>query len=177
VLDFGCGCGRVTRHWKDLPGHVHGTDYNPHLLRWCAEHLKFADFSLNALEPPLPFADARFDLVYSISIFTHLDEPLQVPWMRELTRVVRPGGSILITLSGEERFRTLAAGERLREAFDAGGLVVLKAERRGTNACGAYHSRRYVDDTLTAGLELLEYASGGADDVRQDAVLLRKPEA
>ena len=82
LLDFGCGCGRITRHWKDLPGSVHGTDYNPHLVDWCAEHLPFADFALNSFEPPLPFADYSFDLVYSISIFTHLDEPLQVPWMQ-----------------------------------------------------------------------------------------------
>jgi SAM-dependent methyltransferase len=177
LLDFGCGCGRVTRHWKDLPGHVHGTDYNPHLVGWCAEHLTFADFALNSFDPPLPFGDACFDLVYSISIFTHLDEPLQVPWMRELTRVVRPGGWLLITLSGEERLRSLPAWNRLREPFEAGGLVVTKAERWGTNACAVYHPRPYVDETLTAGLELLEYASGGADDVRQDAVLLRKPEA
>jgi SAM-dependent methyltransferase len=178
LLDFGCGCGRIIRNWKDLPGSVYGSDYNPHLVRWCADHLRFAQFRVNDFEPPLPYADDSFDLVYSISIFTHLDEPLQVPWMQELARVVRPGGLILVTVSGEERLRNLRsarARERLGGPFEAGELVVTKSERVGTNACVVYHPMRYVRETLTAGLELVDYASGGATDVRQDAVLLRRP--
>jgi SAM-dependent methyltransferase len=175
LLDFGCGCGRVTRHWKDLPGTVHGTDYNPHLVAWCAEHLSFAEFDVNSFEPPLPFEADRFDLVYSISIFTHLDAPQQVPWMRELTRVVRPGGLVLITVSGEDRLRNLPAWKRLREPFEAGELVVTKPDRLGTNACAVYHPPAYVRGTLTEGLEIVDYASGGADDVGQDAILLRRP--
>ncbi len=35
ILDFGCGCGRVLRFWKDLiHTRVYGTDYNPSLIRW-----------------------------------------------------------------------------------------------------------------------------------------------
>jgi SAM-dependent methyltransferase len=177
LLDFGCGCGRVIRHWKDLPGAVHGTDYNPHLVAWCAEHLSFAEFDVNSFEPPLPFEDDRFDLLYSISIFTHLDAPQQVPWMRELARVVRPEGLVLITVSGEERLRSIPAWTRLREPFEAGELVVTKPDRVGTNACAVYHPLTYVRDTLTEGLEIVDYASGGAEDVRQDAILLRKPGA
>jgi SAM-dependent methyltransferase len=175
LLDFGCGCGRIMRNWKDLPGDLHGSDYNPHLLRWCADHLSFAKFRMNDSEPPLPYADDSFDLLYSISIFTHLDEPLQVPWMRELARVVRPGGLILVTVSGEQRLRSVRAWERLREQFEAGELVVAKSERAGTNACTVYHPMRYVRETLTEGLELIDYVSDGAVDVRQDAVLLRRP--
>jgi SAM-dependent methyltransferase len=177
LLDFGCGCGRVIRHWKDLPGKVRGTDYNPHLVAWCAAQLSFAEFDVNSFEPPLPFEDDRFDLIYSISIFTHLDAPQQVPWMRELTRVVRPGGLVLITVSGEERLRSIPAWKWLREPFEAGELVVTKPDRVGTNACAVYHPPAYVRETLTKGLEIVDYASGGADDVRQDAILLRRPGA
>ena len=52
VLDFGCGCGRVMRRWKGLSGvRLHGTDYNPYLVRWCRENLPFAEYSVNRLEP------------------------------------------------------------------------------------------------------------------------------
>src|SRR5437660_11072603 len=45
VLDFGCGVGRIMRHWDSLqhPA-LHGTDYNPGLVEWCKETLKFAEF-------------------------------------------------------------------------------------------------------------------------------------
>ncbi len=34
ILDFGCGCGRITRHWKDLTKtSITGTDINPRLVR------------------------------------------------------------------------------------------------------------------------------------------------
>ena len=65
MLDFGCGCGRMIRHWHDLPRRrLHGCDYNPLLVAWCSEHLPFAEFRGNALEPPLPYEDDQFDLVY-----------------------------------------------------------------------------------------------------------------
>ena len=175
LLDFGCGCGRVARRWSELSGAVHGTDYNPLLVQWCNAHLAFADFATNALEPPLPYADDSFDFLYSISIFTHLDEPLQVPWMRELVRVVRPGGLILITVSGEEHVRSLPGWEQFRPSFEAGELVVTKPERSGSNACAVYHPLGYVRDKLTRGLELLDHEPGVSQAGGQDGVLLRTP--
>ncbi len=174
LMDFGCGCGRVTRYLKDVPGNVHGSDYNPHLVRWCAEHLTFGEFGANDADPPLPYDHDAFDFLYSISIFTHLDEPLQVPWMRELARVVRPGGLLLITVMGEQRLRSLPAWERLREPFEAGELVVTKPERAGSNACAVYHPQAYVRDTLTSGLEIVDYEPG-SPAAGQDGVLLRTP--
>jgi SAM-dependent methyltransferase len=42
MLDFGCGCGRVLRHWRTLAGpEVYGIDYNPALIDWCRENLSF----------------------------------------------------------------------------------------------------------------------------------------
>src|SRR5438445_1248741 len=54
VLDFGCGCGRVIRHWPSGPT-LYGCDYNPALVEWCQTNLPFAQFALNNLTPPLPY--------------------------------------------------------------------------------------------------------------------------
>lgn len=79
ILDFGCGCGRVTRYWnrfKDI--NVYGTDYNFDSIKWCISHLGFAKFKKkNNLSPPLDYNDKEFDFIYSISVFTHLTEDLQ----------------------------------------------------------------------------------------------------
>ena len=123
LLDFGCGCGRVIRHWAGLDRTtVHGADANEHAIAWCRANLPFARFAANGLAPPLNHADASFDLVYALSVFTHLPEDLQHEWVRELARLLRPGGFLLLTTHGEAYRGRLTPAERA--AFDAGRLVV-----------------------------------------------------
>src|SRR5437879_6586118 len=69
ILEFGCGCGRVMRRWRDFPKtRVYGTDYNPELVSWCRANLPFAEFARNPLNPHLEYRDAQFDVVYAISV-------------------------------------------------------------------------------------------------------------
>ena len=46
---------------------------------------------------PLPYADARFDLVVSMDVIEHLDESALLSWVRELYRVLTPGGLLFLT--------------------------------------------------------------------------------
>src|SRR5438477_2581049 len=39
VLDFGCGCGRVTRYWADFGGSVSGSDVSTKAVDWCRTNL------------------------------------------------------------------------------------------------------------------------------------------
>jgi SAM-dependent methyltransferase len=174
VLDFGCGCGRVIRHWKDLPARIEGTDLNAGLVSWCRRHLGFASFSRNALDPPLAYADRAFDLVYALSVFTHLDGARQATWIAELRRIIRPGGHLLLTTHGR-RYRDELPPE-LASRFDAGELAVRHAEDAGSNVCGAYHPERCVRETLGAGWEVAAFVPEGAlGNPHQDLWLLRKP--
>lgn len=174
ILDFGCGVGRVLRHWRLPPSvEIHGTDYNPNLVDWCRAHLPHARFHLNALDPPLDFPDERFDLVYALSVFTHLPEAGQHAWMAELTRVLRPGGYMLISLHGRAYLDQLSSSER--SAFEAGEMVVWHAEEAGRNACAAYHPEPWVRERMSEGLELIDCAPEGArGNPRQDLYLFRK---
>ena len=173
ILDFGCGCGRVIRHWRTLAAEVHGSDMNRRLVGWSRRHLPFATFAVNGPRPPLPYEAGRFDLVYALSVFTHLPEGMQRPWMEELRRVTAPGGHVLFSVHGERYLPELTPPERAR--FEKGLLVVRGADAPGRNACGAYHPLAYVRETLTRGLELVEYAPEGAQgNPHQDLVLLRK---
>jgi SAM-dependent methyltransferase len=103
ILDFGCGAGRLlqTLNLARRPGQeLFGCDVNEACATWCRDNLDFATVAHTALAPPLPYADASFDLIVGISVFTHLSRPLQVAWARELMRILRPRGVALVTTWG-----------------------------------------------------------------------------
>jgi SAM-dependent methyltransferase len=163
ILDFGCGCGRTIRHFGTLKkAKLYGTDYNPKLIDWCNRNLPFGRFGMNQLHPPLVYSGKAFDLVYAFSVFTHLPESLQLSWMRELSRVLRPAGYLVIS--------TLPLG-MLAEGQRTGQLVVYNESKAGTNACLAYHAFAYVKGKLAKGFEIVEFIEGGGG---QDFYLLRK---
>jgi len=175
LLDFGCGCGRVVRRWAGLPTTaVAGSDMNERAIDWCRRNLPFARFESNRLEPPLAFDGESFDLVYALSVFTHLPEELQRRWMAELGRTLRPGGYLLISTHGERYLPRLTHDEQRR--FRAGELVVRRAQAAGTNLCTTFHPPGYVQERLAGGLEPLEFIPEGAKgNPHQDLSLLRKP--
>lgn len=108
VLDFGCGCGRLLRFLCDKPTlDVVGSDVNGVLVAWCKEHLRGVNARVNEIDPPLPLEASSFDWVYSLSIFTHLNESRSAAWRRELGRVLRPGGIAILTTSGIPALRTI----------------------------------------------------------------------
>jgi SAM-dependent methyltransferase len=127
----------VTRYWKGKGARVFGTDYNPSLIRWCRKNIHHAQFETNRLIPPTVYGAGEFDLVYAISVFTHLTERDQISWMGELSRVLRPGGYLLITTHGESLIGGLSEDDR--RSFRMGRLVVRNREASGTNLCAAYH--------------------------------------
>lgn len=175
VLDFGCGCGRVARHWPGVSdAAVTGVDYNPELIEWCRHNLPFGAFEVNRLAPPLAFADGSFDLVYALSVFTHLPESLQAAWLDELARVLRPGGHLLLSLHGEHYRPELTDAERTM--FDRGELVVRHATVAGTNRCTTFHPPEYVRERMQRALTLGEHVPvGAAGNPFQDLILFRKP--
>jgi SAM-dependent methyltransferase len=173
VLDFGCGCGRVTRYFRDHRGQIAGSDVSADAIAWCRDNLSFGRFEVNGLAPPLAFDDESFDLVYALSVFTHLTADLQLAWRDELRRVLRPTGRLLITTHGQSYLPRLDARERSR--FEDGELVVRWREAVGSNLCSAYHPERYLRDTFAQGFEFLELeAEGARGNPTQDLVLLQK---
>ena len=175
VLDFGCGVGRIIRHWNGAQRPVlHGTDYNSDLIEWCRANLQSFEFRVNTLAGALPYDSETFDFIYSFSVFTHLREPLQFHWIDELSRVLKPGGYIYLTTHGEYYLTALNTAEQ--EQFRSGELVVREEEESGSNRCAVFHPPSYVRNTLTRGLTVADFIPCGArGDSMHDVHLLHKP--
>lgn len=173
ILDFGCGCGRVLRHLRPLESvRIHGTDSNPAAIAWCDRNLDFAEFGTNRLEPPTRYRANSFDCIYAFSVFTHLPEALQLAWMRELRRILKSGGHLIITVHGDHYLSQIGAGSQAK--YQRGELVVLGEEAVGQNHCAAFHPPSYVRNILAREYEVLEFIPKGAlGNPQQDAYLLR----
>ena len=101
ILDFGCGCGRMTRYLDMMrEWRAFGSEINEKHVAWCQANLRNVDTRLNGIRPPLPFDDGSMDLVYSLSLFTHLPEHLAAEWLNDLARVLKPGALLITTTHG-----------------------------------------------------------------------------
>jgi SAM-dependent methyltransferase len=97
LLDAGCGAGLLALLAHLRGAQVTALDAAPALLTVVRERVPAADVREGDLEA-LPFADASFDAVTAVnSIFYAADMAAAV---RELARVVRPGGRVVITAWG-----------------------------------------------------------------------------
>jgi SAM-dependent methyltransferase len=174
MLDFGSGCGRVIRYWKDLCHvKVFGSDYNPELVGWCQTNLQFAKFNNNGMEPPLNFGAGTFDFVYALSVFTHFPEDLQTRWMEELSRIIVPGGYLLLTTHGDYYLDKLNDDEKRK--FANNQLVVRGSDSAGSNEYGAYHPEQFVRQRLAVGFDVLDFIPRGSKGTPyQDLYLLRR---
>ncbi len=102
MLDWGCGCGRVTRCFlRAHPGlEVHGADIDSEAIAWCAGQLPGGHFRAIAPQPPTDYPEGFFGLVIGYSVFSHLNQSLQRLWLEEMRRLIAPGGLFLASVHG-----------------------------------------------------------------------------
>ncbi|HYH60425.1 MAG TPA: class I SAM-dependent methyltransferase, partial [Solirubrobacterales bacterium] len=179
ILDFGCGCGRMARWWPTVSdSRLFGCDYNSTLVEWCSENLTFMEARGTGLEPPLPYEDGKFALIYALSVFTHLSSDLEQAWLSELRRVLAPGGYLFFSVAGSDFERDLTPGEL--SDYKAGEAVVRFPEGAGSNLCATFHPPEYVRTRMLTGLEEVDSYTPVRDEgdrmrgpLRQDAYLVR----
>jgi ubiquinone/menaquinone biosynthesis C-methylase UbiE len=101
LLDAGCGDGRYSkfmlRH-ADADAMITGFDYSRQMLQRARRRLKTARVSHVAADlTRLPYADQVFDAVVCGWVLEHLPDPR--PGLRELSRVMQPGGKLLLMVT------------------------------------------------------------------------------
>jgi SAM-dependent methyltransferase len=90
ILDIGCGTGGNLKMLSEF-GDAEGVDISPDALAFCRE--RGLEVKLGAAEE-LPFETGTFDLATALDVVEHLDD--DVGCLREMRRVLRPGGRILL---------------------------------------------------------------------------------
>jgi SAM-dependent methyltransferase len=180
VLDFGCGCGRVLRWLKPefTSARVFGTDIDRQAVSWCSKNLPGIVWSVNAGLPPLGYAAQSFDLIYAISVFSHLDEDFQFYWLNELRRITKPGGIVLLSIHGSFYLDSLDAA-MVAEIKAKGMLFVVSGGWKNIFPDWyqiALHTKEYILDTYARYFDILDYLPGGMNTAQDLVILQRRPE-
>jgi hypothetical protein len=178
VLDWGCGCARVLRYAPRLEV-VTGLDIDADNIDWCRANIPDATFAVVPPWPPTSLAAGAFDVVFAISVMTHLTEENHLAWLQELRRITAPSAAVLLTVHGETAW--LEGGMTLAKygMWRANGFAVLSKNRdlddSGADASlyfNAFISRRYVYEVWSEFFEVLDVIPGAV--INQDLVVLRR---
>lgn len=93
LLDFGCGWGAVLNEATQAGWRATGLEVDERKVAFCREQGLTAVFG-DLLEHP--FAPATFDAAIAEQVFEHLYSPVE--YMRELNRVLKPGGVLYVAV-------------------------------------------------------------------------------
>jgi SAM-dependent methyltransferase len=103
ILDFGCSTGRSAAaieraHFPNLL--VHGCDPVPSSIEWAKANVPGVQFALSQQDPPLPYSDETFNLVFARSIWTHFSLRAARIWLSEIERIMTPDGYFFFNFHG-----------------------------------------------------------------------------
>lgn len=134
VLDLGCGFGRMAiplTKYLTKAGYYIGLDVSKEAIEWGTAHITslFPNFSFGLIdvwnknynpggkikgsEYKIPFGTDSFDFVFLTSVFTHMIADEMENYLSEISRVLKPKGTCLITffLLNDESVNCIARGE------------------------------------------------------------------
>jgi ubiquinone/menaquinone biosynthesis C-methylase UbiE len=187
-LEFGCGCGRILLHLKNVAEAVdlYGVDIDAEAIGWAQQHIPWVTCSVNQGLPPLDFPDEHFDLVFNHSVFTHMDESYQDAWLVELERITKPGGVLVLSVSGEGPFADIEKSwleakqdpTTLRDTLRTKGCLFIKDDSWTNGPFPDFyhtmlHAPWYIFERWGSIFDIKAYIVRGDLDY-QDLLLLRR---
>ena len=175
-LDFGCGIGRVIRHFADeaRSAEFWGCDIDGTSIRWAVENMTppFRFYQMSQM-PSLPFEDSSFDLIYAVGVFSQVYENWH-HWAVEIRRVLKPGGVFFMSYAGQTPFEEMLSLPY--DGFDPQFGLYVKNPFYGWNRGGpmVFMSPAWVERHWGSLFDIDFVAPGGLLDY-QSICLMRKP--
>jgi glycosyltransferase involved in cell wall biosynthesis/SAM-dependent methyltransferase len=191
-LDFGVGVGRLARMFKAFTGRYAGVDIDLRAVLWVRQNLPWVQASHTVPGGRLPFPDAHFDMVVSVSVFSHMNEADQAFYLAELHRVAQPGARLIITVHGERALERAMNEGPILELLNISSSHLRQARVALSNGAGfhfvkqaghlttdsyeygiTFISRRWIDTVWSRWYDVLMVLPGGIHDF-QDVVVLHR---
>jgi len=104
ALDFGCGIGRVTQALCNYFDSVDGVDIAPSMIDLANKYNTRGDrvhYFVNNKDSLEMFKDNSYDFIYSVEVLQHMRPEYQENYLRELLRILSPGGLLVFELPSE----------------------------------------------------------------------------
>lgn len=150
VLDVGCACSYFVNCLACLTPNVHGIDLiDSYAKIWAVPWLEtMKDFECyrsgnvritQANAAVLPFPDAYFDTVYTISALEHFADEDELACVREIYRVLKPGGVLVGTVDYNEATEKPQGADRLTRAYTHEAFHRRVVEPSGLKLSGIDH--------------------------------------
>jgi len=131
VMDWGCRDCRVLRHFASdtRACEFWGVDQHGPSMEWAKASLSppFRFVTCSAY-PHLPFEDRTFDVIYAISVLTHIAS-LSDAWLMELRRILKPGGYGLFTMHDEHTWKLINKDDAARAEWRLEKEDIARAEK------------------------------------------------
>jgi SAM-dependent methyltransferase len=129
VLDLGSGTGRHLVHLARLGFSMYGLDESPEGTRlaheWLASEELNADVRVRSMHEPLPYTNGFFDGIISVQVIHHARMSAIRRLVGEMTRVLRPGGLVFVTVP------TLQNQATAFEEIEPGTFIPLDGPEKG----------------------------------------------
>ncbi len=168
VAEWGCGLARILRHMPTTAKRT-GTDLNGDAIAWARSNIADIEFVENDLTPPWPLAAGSQDVIYAISVFTHLSQTAEAAWVEAIADSLKPGGLFIFTVHGRYAPGQLLPDEQ--RAFDAGEAVYRANVAEGSRLFASYHPEPAVRRRFEARFDAV---AGPADEMGQTLWVFKK---
>lgn len=182
VLDIGSGCGRLAiplTSYLDSNAEYHGVDIVEPMVKWCQDNISshfknfkfhhaelantlYSDTGETASQYKFPFSNNKFDFVFLTSVFTHLNPVDTDNYLKEIQRVLKPDGRVLMSFYlMTEEYAENRKKKRAIVTFDHGEYPYWVNDPKVPEAVSAYDETYIFKKIRAAGLAIDAVFHGG----------------
>lgn len=161
VLEWGCGVARIVRHLPQIYKEgtaVFACDINSEMIAWDKHNIPNVVFDLIDYMPPTRYKEGNFQLVYAISVFTHIEAHNQKHWLQEVHRILSNNGIFLFTTHGN--FYHSHLNKKQLSTLLQDGMYTITYKKKGHRMMTTYHTYSGMCELLSPLFEVLEFYDG-----------------